>query len=255
MNPEDEILWQKIKAFPIDDERVSLSFSDRLARDNGWTKRYALRVVEEYRRFLLLCCTAKDGVTPSDPVDQAWHLHLTYTRSYWVNLCRDTLQKELHHHPTKGGESEARKFDALYTNAHDIYRDKFGEEPPGDIWQDNKKRFTDTRFRRINLREYWLIKKPHHQLKRSIILFGVVLFAFAFIQAMFDTASYLFMGFLVLFIIVVYRQRGKGGDNSGCSHAGCVSDSGQGNRHDSSGCSTESSGCSGSDCSGCGGGD
>jgi hypothetical protein len=30
-------------------------------------------------------------VTPSEQVDQVWHLHLTYTRSYWDEFCPNVL--------------------------------------------------------------------------------------------------------------------------------------------------------------------
>src|SRR6185295_3548465 len=94
------------------------------------------------------------GVTPSDPVDQAWHLHLTYTRSYWIDLCKNTLGKEIHHNPTKGGEKEAKKFEHYYSDLHSLYKEKFLVEHPGDIWHDSRTRFTDIDFQRINLRRY-----------------------------------------------------------------------------------------------------
>ena len=65
-----------------------------------------MRAIEEYRRFLLLGVAAGHPVSPSDTVDQVWHLHLTYTRRYWDTLCRDTLGRLLHHEPTQGGAVE-----------------------------------------------------------------------------------------------------------------------------------------------------
>ena len=44
-------LWRKIHEFQIDEADSSLTFTDRLARDNGWSLDYARRVVEEYKRF------------------------------------------------------------------------------------------------------------------------------------------------------------------------------------------------------------
>ena len=34
-------------------------------------------------------------IGPSDEVDQAWHLHLVYTRSYWGEFCPNVLGKPL----------------------------------------------------------------------------------------------------------------------------------------------------------------
>jgi len=36
MTSEEVTLWQKIKAFRIDDNQSSFTFSARLARENGW---------------------------------------------------------------------------------------------------------------------------------------------------------------------------------------------------------------------------
>ena len=79
-----------------------------------------MRVCEEYRRFLFLCCIADHVVTPSDDVDQAWHLHLTYTQSYWYDLCADVLGRPLHHTPTEGGEEQHAFYRECYSNTLEI---------------------------------------------------------------------------------------------------------------------------------------
>jgi hypothetical protein len=92
-----------------------------------------VRVIEEYKKFIFLCFITQSGVTPSDAVDQAWHLHLTFTRSYWIDLCRDTLQTEIHHNPTMGGAKEGAKYDDYYTDTRQLYTEKFNIDPPADI--------------------------------------------------------------------------------------------------------------------------
>jgi hypothetical protein len=255
MSPNEQMLWNKVNAFQMDEADSSFSFSDRLARENGWTKNYALRVVDEYKKFLFLCCVTDQGVTPSDAVDQAWHLHLTYTKSYWVELCSNTLGIELHHNPTKGGKKEAGKFDTFYTHTIALYQDKFRAEPPRDIWQDNHDRFTDIYFQRINLKHFWLIKKPSLRLKSYLPLLGIFAFAPLFIQASFGVSSYIFLGLLIVFGFIVYKKRGSGGNNPRCSTTGCGSGGVHNSHHSDSGCGSGCSGCSGSSgCSGCGGG-
>ena len=81
-------LWARIKGFALDDPASSLPFSQRLARENGWSRHFACRAIEEYKRFCYLAMTAGHSVSPSDAVDQAWHLHLLYTRSYWDGILR-----------------------------------------------------------------------------------------------------------------------------------------------------------------------
>src|SRR5690242_10295867 len=73
--PEDP-LWIRIAGFLLDDPEAKMPFSCRLARDNGWSHDYACRVIAEYKRFCYLALVAGHPVTPSEEVDQAWHLHL-----------------------------------------------------------------------------------------------------------------------------------------------------------------------------------
>src|SRR4030095_10352600 len=84
-------LYARILGFPIDEGTPALSFEARLAHENGWSITFARRVVFECRRFVYRAMTAGHQVTPSDQVDQAWHLHLTYSRSYWDRMCGELL--------------------------------------------------------------------------------------------------------------------------------------------------------------------
>ncbi len=143
------------------DEATAFPFSERLARDNGWSLSHARRVIQEYKRFAFLAVAAGHPVTPSDEVDQAWHLHMLYTWSYWKDFCGEVLRKPLHHGPTKGGDSERDKFHDWYTRTLESYRKFFNEAPPADIWPDVTRRFgQDTHFLRINASGNWIIPKP-----------------------------------------------------------------------------------------------
>jgi hypothetical protein len=276
MIPAQEPLWQNIQNFSLDNPGVDFKFSDRLARENGWPPAYALRVIEEYKKFIFLCCITPGGVTPSDPVDQAWHLHLTFTQSYWNDLCRDTLGQQIHHNPTKGGKAEAIKFDGYYTHTNQLYIQTFGTVPPADIWHSNKTRFTDINFRRVNVGRYWLVPKPRNMGQVAILLMLIVAVGL-FIQASETTIALgLIVGVIGLVVVAVYKggdddsydnnKRKKDGD-SGCGgdadgdyntgHSGHSSHSDHGGSHGCSGhsgCGSGCSGCSSSGCSGCGGG-
>lgn len=154
-------LWHDLATFTVGDEEVAFGFTRRLARDNGWSSTYAARVMEEYRRFLFLGQVAGHPVTPSDEVDQAWHLHLTYTRSYWDDLCGDVLGRPFHHGPTIGGPAEAAKFDDWYARTRASYAAWFGHAPPLDIWPDADVRFGDApHFVRVNTKRQWVVAKP-----------------------------------------------------------------------------------------------
>jgi len=130
-NPD---LRARLQAFTPDEPGVVFPFTARLAREQGWTREHARRVVREYLRFVYLAATAGHPVTPSKSVDEAWHLHLTYTRSYWDELCGRVLMRPLHHEPTRGGAEEDAKFGDWYARTLDSYRAAFAEEPPPDVW-------------------------------------------------------------------------------------------------------------------------
>ena len=149
--PCDE-LWQRIAAHRIGPADASLTFAARLARENRWSLADAENVIEEYRRFCYLAMTAGHEVTPSDAVDQAWHLHLTYSRDYWEVFCPRVLGKPLHHGPTSGGPVEAGRYYRQYCDTLVAYEHTFDEPPPLAVWPSAAKRFkVASRGVRVNL--------------------------------------------------------------------------------------------------------
>jgi hypothetical protein len=164
MTEKQKILWTKIHDFEIDDIDSDFTFTDRLARENGWTMVYSLRVIEEYKKFIFLICIAEHPLTPSDQIDQVWHLHLIYTKSYWIDLCKNTLSLDIHHGPTKGGEKEKAKYNDLYEATKMLYQRTFEKEPPTDIWPSSKVRFGELNFTRVNKHRNWIIPKPRIKL-------------------------------------------------------------------------------------------
>lgn len=164
-------LRSRIEAFEIDDPKSSLPFTDRLARENGWSKDYAARVLREYKRFAMMAVTGNGPVTPSDPVDQVWHLHLCYTRSYWEEFCGKVLQTPLHHEPTRGGRDEHLKHEDQYTKTLLLYHELFGEAPPPDIWPRVQDCFrSGARMVRANRDEVWLVPKPSFRRSTMLVL-------------------------------------------------------------------------------------
>jgi hypothetical protein len=176
----DHPLWHAIREFPLDDEDVSLPFFHRLARDHVWRFIYAKLVVEEYRRFLFLAATEATMVTPSQDVDEAWHLHLAYTRSYWDGLCATVVGRPLHHDPA-GGAEDQDEFVAAYERTLERYADVFGERPPGDIWPPSAERFAPSAgFRTVPLRDFRLsgrffrARREHLSLRLCVVFVWIV---------------------------------------------------------------------------------
>jgi hypothetical protein len=132
--PFDQNLWDRLETMEIDPPGATTRFQHRLKQYNKWTDEFAARVTKEYRRFLYLAARAGHPVTPSDTVDQAWHLHLIYTRHYWWELCDEILGMQLHHEPSAGGTVESNKFQRQYEQTIESYKATFGEAPPADIW-------------------------------------------------------------------------------------------------------------------------
>jgi len=247
MQSTNTTLYEAILAFPLDEANCTFPFSKRLATENGWDNHFTQRVMLEYKRFIYLCCISPEPVTPPDAVDQAWHLHLTYTRSYWIDFCQNTLPKPIHHNPTRGGKAEAQKFDNWYTRVQQLYLNHFGELPPQDIWLPNQKRFSEIRFQRVNLDRYWLIPKPGLALSTKTALLLLAIAGTLSIQAAGSTIAWVVFGIVLMLIIFLPKGKSSSNDNgtSGCGIAGgCHS-------HDVDG--SGDSGCGSSGCGGCGG--
>ena len=172
-------LLHRVLSFDIDGDRVGLPFAARLARENGWSRAYADRVVTEYKRFVYLAMTSDTPVCPSEDVDAAWHLHLTYTRSYWKRFCGEVLGRPLHHEPTKGGPAEHEKHLAMYAATLAAYRAAFGSAPPADVWSPSGERFgDDLAHRAVNTARNWVIPKApvKHAARVAAIAAAVALF-------------------------------------------------------------------------------
>jgi len=161
ITPLQQALWERIREHRFDDAAARLTFTARLARENGWAIGRGVRVVDEYRRFVFLAMTAGQSMTPSEDVDQAWHLHLAYTQDYWETFCGDVLRSPLHHGPTRGGGDEAARYDLQYRRTLAAYTAAFDAPPPTDIWPPPERRFgVDLAWRRVNVASNWVVPKP-----------------------------------------------------------------------------------------------
>jgi len=165
----DDLLWQRIRDFQLDIPGDQFPFSMRLARENDWSRQFTRRVIYEYKRFCYVAMTAGHPVTPSEEVDQVWHLHLLYTHSYWEDFCESVLQRPFHHGPTRGGAEEGSKYRDWYQATLESYQRIFGSHPPTDIWPPVETRFKHVEaFRRVNTASHWVIRK----LLNQTLLFG-----------------------------------------------------------------------------------
>ena len=248
-------LLQSLEEFEIDRSGIALPFAKRLARENAWSVDYAERVVREYKRLVFLAMRAGHPVTPSEQVDQAWHLHLCYTRSYWDRMCGELLGRPLHHGPTEGGDEEGKKFENWYERTLESYRRLLGEEPPVDIWPPVKERFaTAGQARWVDPAESWIVRKPKPKRVLTMGSIGVLALATAgcagVMLAKVDAGGFFFLvvGLIVLAVVINHLRKGGGKGNGGCGGGGGCGWFGGGSDGGDSGCGG-GGGCGG----GCGG--
>lgn len=204
MKPEHLELAHRLGAYQLDDPAVALTFSERLARDNGWTARFTQRAIQEYKRFAFLSVAAGHPVSPPDAVDQVWHEHLIYTESYWKDFCGEVLGKPLHHHPTRGGADESAKFAEWYANTLTSYRMFFGEPPPADIWPPPEtRRFEDEQHCAVNPQRNWIVPKPRIAMcVAAVVAAGAMLWASPQIHSPFELFGPEFLCFYAACIAV-----------------------------------------------------
>ena len=127
-------LYLRLQNYCLDELGGTVTFAVKLACEQGWSVAKSERVLGEYRRFLFLAMAAGHPVSPSRPVDLAWHQHLLDTRSYWQEFCPRVLGQPLHHTPSRGSKEERQRMWERYRRTLASYRTFFGEAPPADLW-------------------------------------------------------------------------------------------------------------------------
>jgi len=188
--------------------------------------------------FLRRPVSPGQSVPASDAVDQAWHLHLAYTRDYWDIMCATILPQALHHGPTAGGDQERDRYAVQYQNTLDRYQGVFGPVP-ADIWPDSETRFAGA-WQRIDRQRHLIISKTKASFLALIpaSMLAVACSPQTFIaelSGMSDLEKGVGIGVGILLVssfwVIGRAANGKGGDGPG----------GTG----SSGCSSGCGGCSG----------
>ncbi len=194
-------------------------------------------------------------MSPSDQVDQAWHLHLLYTRSYWNRFCKEALGKPLHHGPTKGGGEEREKFNEWYGKTLESYRRFFGEDPPADIWPEAKIRFgEDIQYQRVNTKRFWIVRKfPAKRIAIAIVgmfLLALVLTGCGGGETGMELPG---SGLVWILIALVVRHLSKDHGPTTLDLTGTRLEGANEDQEGKSGLFFWFSGCGGSDGDGCGG--
>lgn len=231
----------------------ALSFEARLAQEQGLDLPTARAWIREYQRFCQLIVITGQELTPSDAVDQVWHLHMIYQEDYRI-WCDHVLGRDLVHGPTAGGISERDKFRDWYCTTLLVYQAIIGK-PPSAIWPRPALRFAGSR-RRMQVPVHRYLVVPRWWPVAICFLMLVPGFALVGFEQP-GLAVILLLTTIVVACLIcagvprTYRRQPERSSRRPDSHSGCGAGSGCGNAT-SCGTSDSGSGCSGG--SGCGGG-
>ncbi|MFY7813696.1 MAG: glycine-rich domain-containing protein [Chryseobacterium taeanense] len=240
---QNDPLWNRLQEFSLDHPSADFPFSKKLAKEENWTENFTRKAIDEYKKFVYLCCKLPNGASPSEIIDKVWHMHLIYTQNYWEEFCPNILHQKLHHHPSKGGENEDEKHRNWFRETLESYQLIFEQQPPEDIWKLaqsplNNKKVSSFAIIFLILSCVFMMYSCTESNSRGLGIFFTLIFFFVII---------------VLIIRVLYKNKGSDKNNKQTgSDATFFYTCGSDSSHSDGG-----SGCNnscGSGCGGCGGG-
>ena len=107
-------------------------FEQKLREQTGWSKHFCQKAMIEYKRFAYLASKSSSPITPSQIIDEVWHLHLTFSRCYWGEFCPNLLNYPLHHEPAT--QAEVKTTENQYRHTLLLYKRHFNAVPPSEFW-------------------------------------------------------------------------------------------------------------------------
>jgi hypothetical protein len=154
-------LWQRIQGFEIDNPNDDVPFSSRLVRECGWSHEKARGAIGEYKKFIYLICVSASPLTPSEVVDQVWHLHRADTRSYGSQFCEGVVGRPIRRDPTEDGGARTYHVLDQYAETRSVYESEFECRPPTEFWPPVSERFAATSSRQEIVRTSgWIAPQP-----------------------------------------------------------------------------------------------
>ena len=112
-------------SFPMD------HILDRYVKDTNVTPEVARQHELELKRFLALgALNPSKSYGMAGPVDELWHLFITYTREY-ARFCQDVAGHFIHHVPTDpNAKGDSRSYESFLAD----YALAYGVEPAASVW-------------------------------------------------------------------------------------------------------------------------
>jgi hypothetical protein len=229
---QNDSLWNRLQEFSLDAPNVDFPFSKKLAKEENWNVDFTKKAIEEYKKFVYLCCILPNGASPSEIVDKVWHMHLIYTQNYWEEFCPNILKRKLHHHPSKGGFAEKDKHQNWFSDTLKNYKKIFNQDAPEDIWNNTVKKNQH--------------KKSWFKGLRIATLTGLLLMVYSCSDAGLNTLTIIIASSIGFFVLISFLSM--------ILDANAPKDQDKNNNADGGGCSGGGASCSGGGCGGgCGG--
>ncbi len=127
-------LWDKVTEIFGGFDASTKAFANKIARKHKWKLKYALKAVEEYKKFVYLGVVSNFAVTPSKIIDVVWHEHLLFSKAY-RDFCNQVINYTFDHNPELIPMiDQTGNYNAQYMDTIDLYKTEFGVEPPEAIW-------------------------------------------------------------------------------------------------------------------------
>ena len=131
-------LWDEIAAKFGGQSPFTKAFAAKLSRKLNWEKKFALRAIWEYKKFIYLGVTSDFSVTPSKVIDQVWHEHILFSNGY-RKFCKEIIKYDFDHNPELVFvSSQTEAFQSQYFHTIELYKKEFGSDPPAEIWDITK---------------------------------------------------------------------------------------------------------------------
>lgn len=131
-------LWDTISALFGSKNPSELAFADKLTRKLSWDKKYAMKAIWEYKKFVYLGVISDFSVTPSKVIDQVWHEHLLFSAAY-RKFCSEIIEYSFDHNPELVPvDAQIETYQSQYYHTIELYKKEFGAAPPAEIWDNTK---------------------------------------------------------------------------------------------------------------------
>lgn len=125
----------------------------------GWSFNYALKVCDEYRKFLVLCLQNPNiAIVPSTQIDDFWHFHILDTQKY-AQDCEQCFGYFLHHFPYFGmrDKQDERNLKSAWEQTKVLYNSEFSTMPK-HLWLKSKR--CPNCGKRIENNDSFMAKRP-----------------------------------------------------------------------------------------------